>query len=392
MRTILFKHIKMGINIYFRICKHPKYRQQFNYINKLIERSEGYQRISEMEEIVESISFDFYERDGIGYIYSGPKISYHLSYKERQNIARQIEDFWEKICSTYFRGEVALIDGSEVWDEGEPRFFYNGDYTFCWGPSDFILQYSELILTTYNKAFEFTPELLNKKEEEYHNTHDQPLEIQLGDHHSHFIQDVTFSYQSTIDKEEIYQHFLSREGKKSRKLMEQIKLKYKKIMVWGSGGVGKKTLLRRHLDKKFYSDSWLTKGVEHFTESLKFKDQRLTLIYWVLAGQERFRFFQHDLIKGADAAILLFDLSRWPTFNYLGEFIKMLHTWNNTLPIILVGAKGDLQDKGSLAYGKKYPQTLRQKFNLSGYIGTSSKMGINVDLVFDLLFEDLFST
>ncbi|NMC06091.1 MAG: GTP-binding protein, partial [Candidatus Lokiarchaeota archaeon] len=123
-----------------------------------------------------------------------------------------------------------------------------------------------------------------------------------------------------------------------------------KIVVAGTGGVGKTTLLHRYIHHTFLEDSKLTVGVQFHTQELVRQGMRVNMVLWDLGGQKRFRFIQGDYIKGASAAFILFDMADPLTLeNARDEWISMIRRFTTaSIPIVLVGTKMDLVSEDML--------------------------------------------
>ena len=107
-----------------------------------------------------------------------------------------------------------------------------------------------------------------------------------------------------------------------------------KIVMWGGGGVGTTTLLYRMAYDLFHSETPMTRGVQFWIIPAMYKNWRVILQILDLAGEEQWREFQVDLIKGTCCAVLAYDISRASTledlvftFAYSGKNIRMSHCW-----------------------------------------------------------------
>ena len=171
-------------------------------------------------------------------------------------------------------------------------------------------------------------------------------------------------------------------------LINKIREYNKKIILVGEGGNGRTTLMQRYIYGKF-NNTPMTIGVDFFTKKIKNEDKPLNIIFWDFAGQERWRFFQIDLYKGADGAILNFDLTRPMTLERIDEWVRLLRSWDRNLPIILLGMKNDLADY--IMVDDEYALAFTEKFSLFDYIRVSCKSGENVNESFENLFYYIFN-
>ncbi|MFX1392338.1 MAG: Rab family GTPase [Promethearchaeota archaeon] len=160
-----------------------------------------------------------------------------------------------------------------------------------------------------------------------------------------------------------------------------------KIIVCGEGGVGTTTLLYRITDNFFNAETKMTIGTQFFYKSFEIEGEDHQVVFFDLAGQERWRFFQDKLVKGADAAILAFDLTRPMTLENLEEWVILLRTYNKKLPIMLIGTKTDLIEE--LMVEDEYILSFVEEHNFFDYIKVSSKTGENVNIVFENLLRNL---
>ena len=161
-----------------------------------------------------------------------------------------------------------------------------------------------------------------------------------------------------------------------------------KILVGGNGAVGKTTLLRKFVDGTFDESSIATVGVDFFIKQVIYENVgTCTLQIWDLGGQERFRHLLESFIMGAKGALLLFDLTNLPKIDHLLNWVNIVRMHDFDLPIILVGTKLDLEE--FIAVDDESANSIKNTFNMLDYLKTSSKTGINVEKVFDVMVEEL---
>ncbi|MFX0100033.1 MAG: Rab family GTPase [Candidatus Hodarchaeota archaeon] len=166
-----------------------------------------------------------------------------------------------------------------------------------------------------------------------------------------------------------------------------------KIVTGGAGGVGKTTFLHKYLTGEFLPDTKLTVGVQFHSQVIERFENRVGLVLWDLGGQERFRFVQGRYIKGAVAALVFFDLSRYATLTQVPNWVEMIRENSSPLiPIILIGNKADLVDDEEIELASENAREIVKKLELTAYLSTSAKSGKNVVetieyLVDNLLFE-----
>ncbi|XP_048477730.1 ras-related protein RABF2b isoform X2 [Plutella xylostella] len=118
-----------------------------------------------------------------------------------------------------------------------------------------------------------------------------------------------------------------------------------KIVVLGSQGVGKTSMVVRYIGKMFSKHISPTIGASFFTCKINLEDATVKLQVWDTAGQERFRSMAPMYYRNANAALLVFDISSTMSFNSIKSWVKELQS-NVTEPMVLalVGNKCDLAD------------------------------------------------
>ena len=87
-----------------------------------------------------------------------------------------------------------------------------------------------------------------------------------------------------------------------------------KILLIGSSGVGKTSLLVRYCDSRFAKAFISTVGVDFRTKTLRRGRRRIKLQVWDTAGQERYRAIAKQCFRGAAGFLVCYDLTRRETF------------------------------------------------------------------------------
>ncbi len=160
-----------------------------------------------------------------------------------------------------------------------------------------------------------------------------------------------------------------------------------KIIFAGEGGVGKTTMLHKYIDGRFLIDTKMTIGVEILNKNITlFENRQCALQLWDLGGQERFRFFQDSFVHGASGAFLMFDLTVLFTFNKLRQWIEVVRKYDPSLPIVLLGAKNDLENH---SVDDSYVEDFLRDNTIKSYLKVSSKTGHNVEESFNILIREI---
>lgn len=118
-----------------------------------------------------------------------------------------------------------------------------------------------------------------------------------------------------------------------------------KIIVIGDLGTGKTSIIRRSVHNTYDTNYRSTIGVDFAAKTVCDGDRIIRLQFWDIAGQERFGNMTRVYYKDADAAIIVFDLSRDSTLLGAAKWKRDLDSKLldiEDLPVILVGNKCDL--------------------------------------------------
>jgi small GTP-binding protein len=168
-----------------------------------------------------------------------------------------------------------------------------------------------------------------------------------------------------------------------------------KIVIVGGPAVGKTCLFNRFCFNSFNFDTSMTIGINFHSINLpiynteNFDEQGEKLVsnsIFDFGGQERFRPLIPKFLKGADGALMVFNLISPETFEYLDFWYEQLtqQIKDSSIPKILVGSKNDLV--GTVSKESLVDKTLIQAFlkkkELTGYYKTSSLENYNVVDVF----------
>ena len=118
-----------------------------------------------------------------------------------------------------------------------------------------------------------------------------------------------------------------------------------KVVLIGDGGVGKTTFVKRHLTGEFEKKYIATQGVD--VSSIIFYTNRgpIKLNLWDTAGQEKLGGLREGYYIGANAAIMMFDVTSRITYKNIPKWHKDLTRICENIPIVLVGNKVDQKDR-----------------------------------------------
>jgi small GTP-binding protein len=152
-----------------------------------------------------------------------------------------------------------------------------------------------------------------------------------------------------------------------------------KIVVLGHGGVGKTSLIDRYIRDQF-SETLSTIGASFALK--KWQDYYFGI--WDTAGQDKYTKISSYYSKGAQAAIIAYDITDRKTFDSIEKYINFLRNAEENCYLVLVGTKFDLL-RVSPSKRQVFVEdvlALTEKYRASHY-ETSSKENYNISEVFD---------
>jgi small GTP-binding protein len=157
-----------------------------------------------------------------------------------------------------------------------------------------------------------------------------------------------------------------------------------KILLLGDASVGKTSFTKRYCYNIFNPSERLTIGVDFHVKTIDLKGKKIKLQIWDVGGEERFRFLLPTYCLGANAAFLLYDITRRVTLDNISEWTSIVRQKGGPIPIMLVGAKLDLA-KAQRQVSRELGIQVAEKNTLASFAEMSSKDNINVDETFSTL-------
>jgi small GTP-binding protein len=155
-----------------------------------------------------------------------------------------------------------------------------------------------------------------------------------------------------------------------------------KIVLIGESGVGKTSIISQFIDQTFTEDIQASTGGAFSSIALSLSTgKELKFDIWDTAGQERYRSLTKLFYKDANAAVLVYDITREESFNQLEIYWVKQIKENSDPNIILVLAA----NKSDLLEDEKVDESAARKFAEEAnaiFCRVSAKNGAGIDDIF----------
>ncbi|MHA1991548.1 MAG: Rab family GTPase [Candidatus Hodarchaeales archaeon] len=163
-----------------------------------------------------------------------------------------------------------------------------------------------------------------------------------------------------------------------------------KILLLGDDAVGKTSIIHKYVENKISESYSATIGVDIMNTLVKTKgNQNVSLNIWDIAGQTLFKSIRNKFYTGAEAAIVIFDVTRQRTFEHIKEWIlETTAELKTEIPMILVGNKIDLHEERKVFVND--PADIKETHpNIFEVFETSALTGEGINVVFQMIAEKL---
>ena len=149
----------------------------------------------------------------------------------------------------------------------------------------------------------------------------------------------------------------------------------KKVALLGHYGVGKSSLVRQFVYRKFSEEYITTIGVNIEKKVVELAETTVSMIIWDIAGETSQSKVPDAYKLGTHGVIYVVDLTRPDTFRQLAEDLSILQNKLPNVPILVIGNKKD-------QLTEKTQQEIVDRLPLSPHALCSAKTGENVEALF----------
>uniref|UniRef100_A0A5S6QC10 small monomeric GTPase n=1 Tax=Trichuris muris TaxID=70415 RepID=A0A5S6QC10_TRIMR len=163
-----------------------------------------------------------------------------------------------------------------------------------------------------------------------------------------------------------------------------------KLVLLGESAVGKSSLVLRFAKGQFHEYQESTIGAAFLTQSVCMDDMTVKFEIWDTAGQERYHSLAPMYYRGAQAAIVVYDVTNQESFTKAKNWVNELQ--RQALPnivIALAGNKADLANKRMVDFSEA--QSYAEEHGLL-FMETSAKSAMNVNDIFQAIAKKLPKT
>lgn len=153
-----------------------------------------------------------------------------------------------------------------------------------------------------------------------------------------------------------------------------------KIIIVGESGVGKTALCWKFVDGRFIENHKATIGADLLTKTIDIGSHKNVLLQlWDTAGQERYQSMSSAFWRGANACIMIYDITNKESFDQINKWRDNLlreidPEQIETFPLLLIGNKSDLSDEkrevqifDARNYAQQYQMLFYETSALNGF-------------------------
>ncbi|KAM6373666.1 ras-related protein Rab-5A isoform 1-T6 [Alca torda] len=153
-----------------------------------------------------------------------------------------------------------------------------------------------------------------------------------------------------------------------------------KLVLLGESAVGKSSLVLRFVKGQFHEFQESTIGAAFLTQTVCLDDTTVKFEIWDTAGQERYHSLAPMYYRGAQAAIVVYDITNEESFARAKNWVKELQRQASpNIVIALAGNKADLANKRAVDFQEA--QAYADDNSLL-FMETSAKTSMNVNEIF----------
>jgi len=170
-----------------------------------------------------------------------------------------------------------------------------------------------------------------------------------------------------------------------------------KVLVIGDACAGKTSIIHRYVSKTFSTGRNVTIGIDIATKRVRVGNDALQLVFWDIAGQERFIGLAPTYYRNADAVLIVLDATTETrnldtTTRWKSEVDdKVFYRNGDPVPVLLFANKWDLieGEEKLQVFSDALLDNFCRKHSFDGWFRTSAKTGHNISKGMDFLISKI---
>lgn len=151
-----------------------------------------------------------------------------------------------------------------------------------------------------------------------------------------------------------------------------------KLVLLGDMAVGKTSIALRFARGTFENNYKQTIGASFVKRVVEVNDYVINFQIWDTAGQERYMALVPMYLRGAQVALIIYDVTDKESFHNLEKWLLALESYSDDTYIVLVANKCDLDFVVPIKEAEQFADDRNLHF-----IQTSAKTGLNIDKLFN---------
>lgn len=161
-----------------------------------------------------------------------------------------------------------------------------------------------------------------------------------------------------------------------------------KVVILGDSAVGKSCIAMQAAEGKFPTAMKATIGCDYAVKRVKVGGRVVKLDLWDTAGQEAYRAVTRTFYREAQAAVLVYNLTKNSTFQAIENWLRDLREHSGPdLPVYVAGNMQDLRARREVA--AEAAEEFCRANSVNGFAEVSAKTGFGISELFSQVATDL---